>query len=83
VDVPGRVAVAGFGGVPDGADVAPTLTTIALPLHEMARQAVDWVLEGRAVRDAEGSADADGADEIHVRGEVQLRESTALAPATA
>ena len=72
IDVPGQVAVAGFGGVPDGADSQPTLTTVALPLHEMARQAVQWVLEPTG----EGRADAPA--EVHVRGDVLLRESTAL-----
>ncbi|WP_114854106.1 LacI family DNA-binding transcriptional regulator [Brachybacterium sp. YJGR34] len=71
LDVPGRVAVAGFGGVPDGADAHPALTTIALPLHDMARQAVDWVLEAP-------TDDAHPTTEVHVRGDVLLRESTAL-----
>jgi len=89
IDVPGRVAVAGFGGVPDGEDAAPTLTTIALPLHEMARQAVEWVLERPAAEGEDDTADADDstaevgeapstATEVHVRGDVHLRESTAL-----
>lgn len=72
IDVPGRVAVAGFGGVPDGADSQPTLTTVALPLHDMARRAVQWVLEPT------GEGVADEPAEVHVRGDVLLRESTAL-----
>src|SRR5699024_10663195 len=46
IDVPGQVAVAGFGGVPDAADAFPPLTTIALPLEKMAADAVEWVLPG-------------------------------------
>ena len=76
LEVPRQVALAGFGGVPDGADVAPTLTTIALPLDDMARTAVDWVLG----REAEGTDPAPAA-ETHVTGEVLLRESTRLAAA--
>ena len=96
LDVPGRVAVAGFGGVVAAADANPTLTTIELPLAQMAGRAVEWVLEGAstATRAADGQsgsclaagADAAGVDvadaaarEVHVRGDVQLRESTALA----
>ena len=96
LDVPGRVAVAGFGGVVAAADANPTLTTIELPLAQMAGRAVEWLLEGAstATRAADGQsgsglaagADAAGVDvadaaarEVHVRGDVQLRESTALA----
>ena len=95
LDVPGRVAVAGFGGVVAAADANPTLTTIELPLAQMAGRAVEWVLEGastatRAADCQSGSGLAAGADaagvdvadaaarEVHVRGDVQLRESTAL-----
>ncbi|WP_122943575.1 LacI family DNA-binding transcriptional regulator [Brachybacterium sp. EE-P12] len=96
LDVPGRVAVAGFGGVVAAADANPTLTTIELPLAQMAGRAVEWVLEGASAAPpaADGQsgsglaagADAAGVDvadaaarEVHVRGDVQLRESTALA----
>lgn len=77
LDVPGQVAVAGFGGVPDAADVAPTLSTIALPLDDMARTAVDWVL-GRG----DAGQEAPAAAEVHVSGEVLLRESTQLTAAS-
>ncbi|MEE1617754.1 LacI family DNA-binding transcriptional regulator [Brachybacterium sp. J153] len=60
IDVPERVAVAGFGGVPGAADANPTLTTIALPLAEMARQAAEWVLESVPGRGA-GAAESDDA----------------------
>lgn len=91
IAVPQQVAVAGFGGVPDAADANPTLTTIALPLEDMARTAVSWVLPGG---DDDTSGDAgtlgdglgtdvtspadDAGSEAHVRGDVVLRESTEL-----
>ncbi|MDN5899433.1 MAG: LacI family transcriptional regulator [Brachybacterium sp.] len=89
IEVPGQVAVAGFGGVPDAADANPTLTTIALPLQDMARQAVEWVLEQAVPAEAVpagGSSTAEepteaGPSEIHVRGDVLLRGSTALGSA--
>lgn len=74
VDVPTQVAVAGFGGVPGASDSNPTLTTIALPLAEMARQAVEWVLDGSNGSEGESARST----EVHVRGDVLLGESTAL-----
>ena len=90
LDVPGQVAVAGFGGVTAAADANPSLTTIALPLSEMAAQAAAWVLEGvapahRSADDAEAASgsgedpSADGVREVRVRGDVALRESTGIA----
>ena len=91
LDVPGQVAVAGFGGVTAAADANPSLTTIALPLSEMAAQAAAWVLEGvapahRSADEAEAASgsgedpSADGVREVRVRGDVALRESTGIAP---
>src|SRR5699024_4935507 len=91
LDVPGQVAVAGFGGGTAAADANPSLTTIALPLSEMAAQAAAWVLEGvapahRSADDAEAASgsgedpSADGVREVRVRGDVALRESTGIAP---
>lgn len=77
IAVPEQVAVAGFGGVPDGTDANPSLTTIALPLHEMAKLAVEWALP-EAVEDDDAAAAAEKPREVHVRGDVLLRESTAL-----
>ena len=71
VDVPTQVAVAGFGGVPGASDSNPTLTTIALPLAEMARQAVEWVLDGSNGSEGESARST----EVHVRGDVLLGES--------
>lgn len=94
LDVPGQVAVAGFGGVTAAADANPSLTTIALPLSEMAAQAAAWVLEGvapahRSADEAEAASGtgeepsaegaADAVREVRVRGDVALRESTGIA----
>lgn len=70
IAVPGRVAVAGFGGVPAAEDTTPTLTTVALPLSAMAEQAVEWML-GRPAED--GTRDA-----VQIHGTVELRGSTHL-----
>src|SRR5699024_7123020 len=65
------------------ADATPTLTPIALPLADMARQAVEWVLGRPAADDEAPSApDQELPHQIHVRGDVLLRESTALAART-
>ncbi|MDN5600676.1 MAG: substrate-binding domain-containing protein, partial [Brachybacterium sp.] len=85
IDVPGQVSVAGFGGVPEGEDSHPTLTTIALPLHEMARQAVQWVLEHPSADapddDSAAETPAAAPADVHVRGDVLLRGSTTLGSA--
>lgn len=108
VDIPGQVAVAGFGGVPAANDSYPVLTTVALPLEEMAEQVSAWILPHRpspaAATGAEpddageaststpaaggtdaGATDATGAPagntevmDLRMRGDVLLRESTAL-----
>ncbi|WP_341853790.1 substrate-binding domain-containing protein [Brachybacterium sp. GPGPB12] len=85
LDVPGQVAVAGFGGVTAAADANPSLTTLAPPLSEMAAQAAAWALEGVAPAhrsgdeaeaasgsDEEPSAEgaADPVREVRVRGDV-------------
>jgi LacI family transcriptional regulator len=128
--VPEDVAVAGYGGVPGGADCSPTLTTLALPLEEVAQKAMAFVVarttasrrrtstqaESATGTEAESAAAAQAADSTtdtgdgagtaksadteegagtsagsavststedgviwSVRGEVVLRESTALA----
>ena len=76
IDVPGQVAVAGFGGVPDAADASPSLTTIALPLEKMATDAVEWVLS-RDHDDAEPDEVAGTADPA----EGELTADGAAAPA--
>jgi DNA-binding LacI/PurR family transcriptional regulator len=42
--VPGDVSVVGFDGVPEGEDSNPPLTTIAQPMAEMGRRAVEMIL---------------------------------------
>ncbi|MGC5627137.1 LacI family DNA-binding transcriptional regulator [Georgenia sp. Z1344] len=65
LDVPGDVAVAGFDDITTLRDVAPGLTTVALPMVEMGRLAVPLALDP-----------ADGPREVPVGASVVLREST-------
>lgn len=44
--VPGDVSIVGFDGVPEGAVATPKLTTIAQPMAEIARRAVEAALGG-------------------------------------
>jgi len=67
VDVPGRLAVAGFDDVETLRDVTPALTTVRLPLEQMGRDAVGLALS---------SEPGDAPVLQHVRGEVVLRAST-------
>lgn len=66
LSVPGDVSVVGFDGVPEAAVATPKLTTLAQPLAEIARLAVDAALGGRQV---EGRQVLDGT--------LAVRESTA------
>lgn len=66
ISVPERAGVAGFGGVPQALDSNPPLTTLTLPLTEMADRAIDWVLTADPLR----------ATSDRVGGEVVLRGST-------
>jgi LacI family transcriptional regulator len=50
VPVPARISVVGFDDVSVAADLAPSLTTIRLPLTEMGRTALTLALEPRAAR---------------------------------
>lgn len=43
-DVPDRVAIAGFGGLEVGADLAPSLTTVRVPGYEIGQTAADLLL---------------------------------------
>ena len=64
--VPGDVSVVGFDGVPEAAVATPRLTTIAQPMAEIARRAVDAALGGTQV-----------AGRQVLQGRLVLRESTA------
>ncbi|MFA9444615.1 LacI family DNA-binding transcriptional regulator [Egicoccus sp. AB-alg6-2] len=69
LSVPDDVAVAGFDDIETLRDVTPSLTTVALPLRDMGRQAAEMALTpGR-----------DTPKLIRVRGEVILRDSTKVA----
>jgi DNA-binding LacI/PurR family transcriptional regulator len=71
VDVPGDVRVAGVDGLPLGELVTPTLTTLAVDLDEVAREAL-----GLAVAMVAGSAPRSGpAVERTVRHRLLLRAS--------
>lgn len=63
IDIPRQVGVAGFGGVPAANDSFPVLTTVALPLEEMAEQVSAWILPHRAAPGARSrrAAEADAA----------------------
>jgi len=69
VDVPGRVAVAGFDDIPTLQDVTPPLSTVALPLHRMGEMAARLVLR---------PADDDHPRVVPIAGQVLLRESSAV-----
>ncbi|MFC0672658.1 LacI family DNA-binding transcriptional regulator [Brachybacterium hainanense] len=60
--IPEQVAVAGFGGVPGAHDSSPVLTTVALPLEEMAEQVSAWILSEQTGA-AEDSSDRTGRDQ--------------------
>jgi LacI family transcriptional regulator len=65
--VPADMAVAGFDDIPTLRDVAPSLTTVRLPLAEMGRLAASMVLD-----DGPGPTPRISS----IEGEVVLREST-------
>jgi LacI family transcriptional regulator len=67
--VPDDIAVAGFDDIPTLRDVAPTLTTVRLPLDEMGRLAASMVLDDEPRTQPRVA---------RIAGEVVLRESTAL-----
>lgn len=73
LNVPGEVAVAGFDDIPTLRDVAPSLTTVRLPLAEMGRLAAEMVT----------GAERDEPESVRVHGQVVLRDSTARTAGTA
>lgn len=46
LSVPGDISIVGFDGVPEAATFSPSLTTIAQPIAEIGRRAVNAILEG-------------------------------------
>ena len=50
VSVPGSMSVAGFDDVPVAADLAPSLTTVRLPMAQMGEWALTMALKPRAAR---------------------------------
>ncbi|GAB6897274.1 LacI family DNA-binding transcriptional regulator [Kineosporia succinea] len=44
VDVPGELSVAGFDDIPMAGMLRPSLTTVAMPLHQAGREAVELML---------------------------------------
>jgi LacI family transcriptional regulator len=70
LSVPGDVAIAGFDDIPTLRDVAPSLTTVRLPLQDMGRMAASMVLDDHQ---------PDRKRIVRVKGEVVLRDSTELA----
>lgn len=69
IEVPDRVAVAGFDDIVTLRDVTPPLTTVRLPLESMGELAVQLALEHDA---------SDAPRVLPVPGEVILRESSSL-----
>jgi LacI family transcriptional regulator len=45
IDVPGRIAVAGYDDIPSARDVSPALTTVHVPLEEAGEKSISLALE--------------------------------------
>jgi LacI family transcriptional regulator len=71
IDVPGQVSVAGFDDIETAAMVAPSLSTVRLPLHEIGRRGFEY-----AVRVLAG----DLPQPVVLPTELVLRNSTAEPP---
>jgi LacI family transcriptional regulator len=67
VSIPEQVSVAGFDDIPIVRDLTPSLTTVALPLHDMGVKALEAALV----------EDADYPDELKIDTELIERASTA------
>ena len=50
VDVPGRISLAGFGDIPVAEDLAPSLTTVRLPMSKMGELVLTMALKPPAAR---------------------------------
>ncbi len=69
IDVPGRIAVAGFNGFPIGGLTRPALTTIVSPRRRIGSTAATMLL-------ARIRGDGDGARRVDLGFELAVREST-------
>ena len=69
IDVPGDVSLVGFDDIPISRDLSPPLTTVAVPMAEIGRRAMQLTLEPEPVRDVP----------VRIATEVVVRESTAAA----
>ena len=70
--VPDELSVVGFDDLPISAFTVPSLTTIRMPVHEMAARAVQMAIEG---------AQHGGSVTVEVlRPELVVRQSTAVVP---
>ncbi len=67
VSIPDQVSVAGFDDIPIVRDLTPSLTTVALPLHDMGVKALEAALV----------EDEDYPEELMVDAELIERDSTA------
>jgi DNA-binding LacI/PurR family transcriptional regulator len=73
--VPDELSVVGFDDLPISAFTVPSLTTIRMPVHEMAARAVQMAIEG---------AQHGGSVTVEVlRPELVVRQSTAVVPGLA
>ena len=66
IDLPGQMAVAGFGYISTLRDVTPALTTVRLPLRSMGEQALSLTMD----------EPSDHPRVVRVTGDVVIREST-------
>ncbi len=74
IDVPGQVSVSGFDGIELAGMVAPSLSTVRLPLHEMGRRGFEFAAALHAGRRPQTAT---------LPTELVMRESTAAPPASA
>lgn len=70
IDVPGRVSVAGFDDVTVAADLAPSLTTVRLPMTAMGESALEMALKEPSTKPRRK----------HTGHELMTRDSTGPAP---
>ncbi len=73
IDVPGEVSVAGFDDISTAAMIAPRLSTVRLPLHEIGRLGFEF---------AERQQSGGRPEPLVLATELVMRDSTAVAPAS-